>query len=241
MTTTITSDENTVNEPLPPDVSETADETSPEESDAATADDAPPEADDAPSEEDDAPPEEDERDAISLFASSPWQLFLHWSHADDPFETLRKAFAAAAARYRLAVRTIDLTSGEERIHEAAPERSQWLDAKPGRDYRADVGFHADSLPFINVLSSTVVRTPRATVSPRADTEPQFQITVEEFTRVLEATGYEVAAPGESSYDAQTPEESSYDASATQVLTIYQRHCPLGSSENSGRRPVVGGQ
>lgn len=133
------------------------------------------------------------RDAIQLFAQSPEHLFLHWNHAAEPSAALREAFADAAAHYRLAVRLSDLTGATGHLFEASPERAQWLPALPGRDYRADVGFHADGLPFVTLLSSATVRTPRAAVSPEADPAPEFRITYEDFVLLLGHTGYPLDA------------------------------------------------
>lgn len=188
-----------------PAAEETADQTAATQAQAADATPAPVEPDvaAAPADEPAAvnePAAADElpapaaRDAIHLFAQSPVQLFLHWSHAADPFDALREAFADAAARYRLAVRLTDLGDATEQLFHASPERAQWLDARPGREYRADLGFHADGLPFVRLLSSAAVRTPRAAVSPEADAAPQFHITPADFSRLLENIGYPPESP-----------------------------------------------
>lgn len=129
------------------------------------------------------------RDSIQLFAQSPAQLFLHWSHAADPTAALREAFADAAAHYRLAVRLADFTAATEQLFTASPGHAQWLDAEPDHAYRAEVGFHAEGFPFITVLTSPVVHTPRAAVSTAADHAPEFHITHEDFSRLLEHIGY----------------------------------------------------
>lgn len=129
------------------------------------------------------------RDALHLFAQSPALLFIHWSHAADPSAALRDAFADAAEHYRLVVRLSDLTAATEQHIIASPERAQWLDAEPDRDYRADLGYHAEGLPFVRLLSSTVVHTPRAAVSPDADAAPEFHIADADFARLLEHIGY----------------------------------------------------
>lgn len=150
------------------------------------------------------------RDAIQLFAQSPAHLFLHWSHAADPFAALRDAFADAASHYRLTVRLSNLTDAAEHLFDASPARAQWLPALPGRDYRADLGFHADGLPFVTLLSSAAVTTPRAAVSPDADAAPEFRITYEDFARLLEQTGYPLGTlERPTTHDARAAIASSY--------------------------------
>lgn len=134
-------------------------------------------------------PEVAGRDSINLFAPSPFKLFLHWSHASPPHAALRKAFGDAGSQYRLIVRLFDVEEDAARVFEASPEEQQWFNAQPERDYRADLGFHAEGLPFINLLSSTIIRTPRISVSQNADTDTQFHITPREFEQTLAHTGY----------------------------------------------------
>ena len=126
---------------------------------------------------------------IRLLAQSPRRLFLYWEFKQDPFETLRRAFRWQAERYRLAVKLIDLETGSEVLHYAASTRSHWFDVQQDRSYRADVGFYAQGRAFIRLLSSTVTRTPRATVSRRADRRPEFRVSAGEFARVLDDAGY----------------------------------------------------
>ena len=198
-----------------PTAEEVSEEATKEPAEGVAADARPAKRHAAPSDEPgttDELPALEARDSIHLFAQSPRQLFLHWSHAADPFAALREAFADAAAHYRLAVRLSDLGDATEQLYEASPERAQWLAALPDRDYRADIGFHADGLPFVRLLSSAVVRTPRAAVSPNADAAPQFHITPADFSRLLEHTGYapEQQTPNETTaHDERDPTASSY--------------------------------
>src|SRR5688572_15943124 len=115
-------------------------------------------------------------DLIGLLVQSPYKLYLYWNHARDPFAALRKSFGAAAARYSLAVRLVDVESGHDNVYEATAARNYWFSAHPGRAYRAYVGFFAQGRPFIRLLSSTLARTPRVSVSRTADTTPEFRVT-----------------------------------------------------------------
>lgn len=129
-------------------------------------------------------------DLVRLLSQSPYRLYLYWNHARDPFATLRRAVGpVVASNYSLALRLLDTESGEERFFEASPARSYWFDVRPGRQYRAFVGFYAPGRPFIRLLSSEAARTPRVSVSPVTDTTPEFHISAAEFANVLNDAGY----------------------------------------------------
>ena len=128
-------------------------------------------------------------DRIRLFAQSPRKLYLYWEFARNPFETLRRAFGANAARYALVVRLLSVETGEVSWHEAAPSRSQWFNVQPDHTYRAEVGFFARGRAFIRLLSSNAVRTPRAGVAREAAATDEFRVTAEEFAQVLDVAGY----------------------------------------------------
>jgi hypothetical protein len=128
-------------------------------------------------------------DRIRLLAQSPRKLHLYWDFARNPFVTARRAFGSQGARYSLVVRLFSIETDEMSWHEASSSRSQWFNVQPDRSYRAEVGLFAQGRAFIRVLSSNTARTPRAGVSRRAAESEQFQVSPEEFARVLDEAGY----------------------------------------------------
>ncbi|HEY0376969.1 MAG TPA: DUF4912 domain-containing protein [Pyrinomonadaceae bacterium] len=126
---------------------------------------------------------------IRLLPQSPRRLYLYWELEKNPFEILERAFGPRAEGYELVVRLVDLETGTETLHSASPARSQWLDVGPGHSYRADVGLYARGLVFIRLLSSAETQTPRASVSRSADSAPDFQVSADDFARVLDDAGY----------------------------------------------------
>ncbi|HKR01435.1 MAG TPA: DUF4912 domain-containing protein [Pyrinomonadaceae bacterium] len=127
---------------------------------------------------------------IRLLAQSPRKLYLYWEFERDPFETLQRAFPRGRAdSYALAVKLVDLQTGAETLHFASPTRSQWIPAQPGHSYRADVGLYARGGAFIRLLSSPASDTPRASVSRLTDSTPGFDVSADEFARVLDDAGY----------------------------------------------------
>ena len=126
---------------------------------------------------------------IRLLAQSPRKLHLYWEFARNPFEPLRRSFGPQSASYTLVVRLVRTGSDETSWHAAAESRSQWFDVQPDAAYQADVGFYAPGRAFIRLLSSNVVRTPRAGVARRAAEADEFRVSPEEFARVLDEAGY----------------------------------------------------
>jgi len=135
------------------------------------------------------------RDFISLLLQSPHRLYLYWTFARDPHVTLREAFGHLAAHYRLAVRLVNVESGEEFLQDASRERAQWFEVYPRHVYRAEVGFHAPGRPFVRLLSSNAVTTPRDCASQLSDEAEEFQLGAGEFARLLGGAGYERYAQG----------------------------------------------
>lgn len=128
-------------------------------------------------------------DRIRLLAQSPRRIFLYWELARDPLAPLRRVYGAQADDYKLVVRLTNIDTGEESLHEAAATRSQWFDAQPDHSYKAEVGLYAPGRSFIRLLTSNVKRTPRASVSLHTATMPDWHVTAEQFSRVLDDAGY----------------------------------------------------
>ncbi|HEY0323039.1 MAG TPA: DUF4912 domain-containing protein [Pyrinomonadaceae bacterium] len=127
-------------------------------------------------------------DRIRLLPQSPRRLFLYWELARDPFEPLRQRFGQAV-NYRLVVRLTNLDTEEVTLHEAAETRSQWFDVQPDHAYRTEIGLYAPGRSFIRLLMSNVKRTPRASVSLQTAPTPEWYVSAEQFSRVLDDAGY----------------------------------------------------
>lgn len=129
-----------------------------------------------------------EADRMRLLPQSPRRIYLYWELARDPFEPLRRVFGESDG-YRLVIRLTDLDTEETTLHEASETRSQWFDVLPDHDYSAELGLYAAGRPFIRLLKSNTRRTPRASVSLRTETTDEWQVTAEQFSRVLDDAGY----------------------------------------------------
>ena len=63
-------------------------------------------------------------------------------------------------------------------------------AEPDCEYRAEIGFYAPNRPYILIVYSNVVRTPRRNPSWRTDYVPRFTVSADQFANALDASGYQ---------------------------------------------------
>jgi hypothetical protein len=124
-----------------------------------------------------------------LQVQSPNRIFLYWSLAGNPFATLQKAFGNRATNYALVLKFRNLSHGGEQIFPVGREGNWWFDVQPDARFQVDVGLFANNRPFIRLMSSNAVETPRAAPSPRVDTEADWQVSRFQFARVLDVSGY----------------------------------------------------
>ena len=125
-----------------------------------------------------------------LMMQSPTRLYFYWSIDPHSFQALRKTVGGAAGDYRLALRLSDLTSEAEELHAVEPEGNWWFDVKPDTEYRAEIGFYSSSRPFVRILFSNTIVTPRKSPSPHSAAEARWAITTHKFAEVLESSGFE---------------------------------------------------
>ncbi len=124
-----------------------------------------------------------------LLMQSPNRLFFYWSVGANPFQKLNKVLGRQTAGYALVLKLVDLKRETERIFPAEPDGSWWFDVEANGSYRAEIGFYAPNGPYVRVLYSNVIDTPRRNPSPRVDTESDWALPSESFARVLEAAGF----------------------------------------------------
>ena len=124
-----------------------------------------------------------------LDVQSPNRIFLYYSLSGNPYETLSKAIGARAANYVLVTRLVNLATNAESFASAEYEGNWWYNVRSGASYRVDVGFYSNNRPFVRLLSSNAVTTPRAAPSLRGDTAADWAVTTPAFTEVLQVSGY----------------------------------------------------
>jgi len=143
-----------------------------------------------------------------LQVQSPQRIYFYWSLKGNPYQALSHTLGAETAAYTLILRLINTETEREELHPIEPEGSYWFDVDAGRVYRAEIGFYSPSRPFVRVLFSNTVTTPRKSPSPRASTHSDWRVTAHKFAEVLDASGFEkdafdVAMVGDDAEEADT--------------------------------------
>lgn len=153
------------------------------------------------------------RNRARLQVQSPNRIYFYWSLSSNPYQMLNRALGSATIGYSLALRLVNLESEREELHPADTDGSWWFSVDSDRSYRVEVGFYSPSQPFVRVLYSNTVKTPRRSPSPRAAAESNWRISSNEFAEVLDNSGFErdafeVALAGD---DAQASGETTHKA------------------------------
>ncbi|HYJ92145.1 MAG TPA: DUF4912 domain-containing protein [Pyrinomonadaceae bacterium] len=128
-----------------------------------------------------------------LLMQSPTMLFFYWSVGANPYAPLHKALGNGTGGYHLALRLLDLTNQAEELHNVEGEGSWWFNVRPDTEYRAEIGFYSPSRPFVRILFSNTVKTPRKGPSPRRSSEARWIISGGKFADLLHTSGFEADA------------------------------------------------
>lgn len=159
-------------------------------------------------------PELPKENRARLQMQSPNRLYFYWSVKNNPFQTLNRAFNGKSGNYRLVVKLTNQTTENEEIHPVEAEGSWWFDVESNSVYQAEIGFYAPNRPFIRILFSNKIETPRKTPSPRRDYTPYFDVSADQFAQVLNRSGFrqdavEVALAGDDLDFAETATQNAY--------------------------------
>lgn len=146
-------------------------------------------------------PELPKENRARLQMQSPTRLNFYWSIKTNPFQTLRRAFGGNTGSYTLVAKLVNQTIDREEFFPVEAEGSQWFDVDADATYRAEIGFYAPNRPFVRVMFSNTLETPRKNPSPRRATEKDWSVSAHQFAEVLDVSGYrqdafEVALAGD---------------------------------------------
>jgi hypothetical protein len=144
---------------------------------------------------------------------SPNRLYFYWSIGKNPFHTLNRA-VGNAANYTLVLKLIDLRTGDEEIHPVDQAGNWWFSVHPDAEYRAEIGFYAVNRPYIRILQSNTVATPRKSPSPRTAATAEWRVPADKFARVLDVAGFQrdafdVAMAGDDPHAADAATRSAF--------------------------------
>ncbi len=134
-------------------------------------------------------PELSGENRAKLLMQSPNQLFFYWSVKNNPFQTLDRATGGKPNSYTLVVKLINLRNDREEIHSIETEGSFWFNVDANSSYQAEVGFFATNRPFIRVMFSNQVDTPRKSPSPRPASAAEWKVSADKFAQVLDVAGF----------------------------------------------------
>lgn len=134
-------------------------------------------------------PELPSDDRARLQLQSPNKLFFYWSSKKNPYDNLQRLFGDRFRGYDLAIRLINLKDDSVRVMPAAKSGTTWFDVSSDASYRAELGFFSANKPFIRVMYSNVIQTPRPSPSHRLASDADFAVRTTQFADVLSASGF----------------------------------------------------
>jgi hypothetical protein len=176
-------------------------------------------------------PQLEKRNRARLLMQSPNRLYFYWSIAKNPFHTLNRALGEGA-HYTLVLKLVDLNSGIEDIHPVDAAGNWWFSVDADKTYRAEIGFYAVNRPYIRILYSNVITTPRKSPSPRTAETAEWRVPADRFARVLDAAGFardafDVALAGDDPDAADTATHAAFSAFSGKPAAEFAH---LGSEE-----------
>lgn len=143
-----------------------------------------------------------------LLMQTPNRLYFYWSIKNNPYQILQKTFQGDTGNYQLVAKIVNQKNEYEQIVAVEAEGNWWFNVEPNASYRAEVGFYATNRPYIRIIFSNTLETPRKSPSPRVATDADFAVSAQEFAEVLDVAGFkqdafEVALIGDDNNQAET--------------------------------------
>jgi hypothetical protein len=124
-------------------------------------------------------------DMMRAMAQDPFRIFVYWQLKDDPFERMRKIFPADSGNgFHTTLKLIDETNNISVFFDAAYAREYWFHVFPDRTYKVEMGLRSPRFGFIKLLNSQPITTPRAGPSDKEAEEAEYQISADDYLRVL---------------------------------------------------------
>ena len=168
-------------------------------------------------------PELSKENRAKLLMQSPNRLFFYWSLGKNPFQTLNRAISSHTGNYTLVAKLIDLKCETEEIHRIDSEGSRWFDVNADTDYRAEIGFYAVNRPFVRVMYSNNVETPRKSPSQNTASSDDWTTTSDKFAQVLDVAGFsqdafDVALAGDDIEAAENAMHSAFSQFTGKTVT-----------------------
>ena len=159
-------------------------------------------------------PELERENRARLQMQSPNRIYFYWSIKNNPFQILQKVFGGRTGSYQLVAKFVNLKNDHEEIRAVDAEGNYWFNADSDAAYRAEIGFYAPNRPYIRVIFSNTIETPRKSPSPRAASDADWAISSSAFAQVLDNSGFrqdafEVALAGDDAAAAEKATEKAF--------------------------------
>ena len=158
-------------------------------------------------------PEMPKENRARLQMQSPTKIHFYWSFKENPYKILSRIFGGQTS-YQLVAKLQNLTTDREELFPIETDGSAWFDVDADARYRVEVGFYAVNRPFVRILFSNTLQTPRKSPSPRQDYSEYFAVSADQFAKVLNVSGfqqdaYEVALAGDDLESADKATETAF--------------------------------
>ena len=152
-------------------------------------------------------------DRARLQMQSPNRIHFYWSFKENPYKVLSRIFGDQT-NYQLVAKLHNQTRDREEIFPIDSAGTAWFDVDADASYRVEIGFYAVSRPFVRLLFSNTLHTPRKNPSPRQDYSEYFAVNAAQFAKVLDSSGYsqdahEVALAGDDIEAADRATETAF--------------------------------
>ncbi len=150
-----------------------------------------------------------------LLMQSPNRLYFYWGVGKNPFHTLNRAIGETGS-YTLVLKLTNLKNDTELIHAIDEAGSWWFDVEADTEYRAEIGFYATNRPYVRIMFSNTIATPRKSPSPRSADSAQWMVSADKFARVLDIAGFSRDA-----FDVALAGDD-WDASAVATMSAFSQ-------------------
>ncbi len=164
-----------------------------------------------------------------LQMQSPTRIYFYWSFKNNPFQTLSRVFSNQT-NYQLVAKLVNQTNRREEFFPVEAEGATWFDVDADSTYRAEIGFYAPNRPFVRVMFSNKLETPRKNPSPRRDYSENFAISANQFAEILDVSGFqqdaiEVALVGDDAAFADNATQTAF----AQIIGAQENDFDAGKS------------
>lgn len=129
-------------------------------------------------------------DLIRALLQDPFRIFIYWKVREESLKALTRYFSEEdAATFRVVLKLIEIRGGHEAFFDVEPSGRYWMTVFPDRDYEFEIGVRSSIHGYVRLVRSNRVRAPRGTVAPTPAVEPEYRVTPQEFSRIMEASGF----------------------------------------------------